>query len=37
MKNLLVISPNNNLAAAVRAALDSSRYRVIEHDELPRG
>jgi nitrogen-specific signal transduction histidine kinase/DNA-binding NarL/FixJ family response regulator len=34
MKTLLIISPNNHLAAAVRAALDSSRYRVIEHDSL---
>jgi DNA-binding NtrC family response regulator len=34
MKTLLVISPNNNLAAAVRAALDSSRYRVIEHESF---
>jgi signal transduction histidine kinase/CheY-like chemotaxis protein len=32
MMTLLVISPNNNLAAAVRVALDPSRYRIIEHD-----
>jgi DNA-binding NtrC family response regulator len=32
MTNLLVIAPNNNLAAAVRVALDPSRYRLIEHD-----
>ncbi len=34
MKTLLVIAPNNALAAAVRAALDPLRYRVIEHTEL---
>ena len=34
MKTLLVISPNNGLAAAVRVVLDSDRYRVIEHDSL---
>jgi signal transduction histidine kinase/DNA-binding NarL/FixJ family response regulator len=34
MKTLLVISPNNSLAAAVRATLDSSRYRIIEHDSF---
>jgi signal transduction histidine kinase/DNA-binding NarL/FixJ family response regulator len=34
MKTLLIISPNNGLAAAVRATLDSSRYRIIDHDGL---
>jgi signal transduction histidine kinase len=32
MITLLVISPNNRLAAAIRAVLDSSRYCVLEHD-----
>ncbi len=32
MRTLLIISPNNTLAAAVRAALDASRYRVIEQE-----
>jgi signal transduction histidine kinase/DNA-binding NarL/FixJ family response regulator len=34
MRTLLVIAPNTGLAAAVRAALDASRYRVIEHAEI---
>jgi signal transduction histidine kinase/DNA-binding NarL/FixJ family response regulator len=34
MRTLLVIAPNNNLAAAIRAALDPSLYRVIEHTDL---
>jgi len=34
MKTLLVIAPSTGLGAAVRAALDSSRYRVIEHHEF---
>ncbi len=34
MRTLLVISPNNHLAAAVRAALDGSVYRVIEHADF---
>jgi DNA-binding NarL/FixJ family response regulator len=33
MRTLLIIAPNTGLAAAVRAALDASRYRVIEHDD----
>jgi DNA-binding NarL/FixJ family response regulator len=33
MRTLLVIGPHNGLAAAVRVALDSSLYRVIQHDE----
>jgi signal transduction histidine kinase/DNA-binding NarL/FixJ family response regulator len=34
MRTLLIIAPNTGLAAAVRAVLDSSQYRVIEHDDL---
>jgi signal transduction histidine kinase/DNA-binding NarL/FixJ family response regulator len=34
MRTLLIIAPNTGLAAAIRAALDSSRYRVIEHDNF---
>jgi signal transduction histidine kinase/DNA-binding NarL/FixJ family response regulator len=34
MKTLLIIAPGNGLAAAIRAALDPSLYRVIEHDGL---
>lgn len=34
MRTLLVIAPNTGLAAAVRAALDSSLYRVIEQNEF---
>src|ERR1700761_8900288 len=30
MKTLLIIAPNNTLAAAIRAVLDSSIYRLIE-------
>ncbi len=36
MRTLLVIAPNTGLAAAVRAALDSSLYRVIEQNEFAR-
>jgi signal transduction histidine kinase/DNA-binding NarL/FixJ family response regulator len=32
MRTLLIIGPHTGLAAAVRAALDSSLYRVIQHD-----
>ena len=34
MRTLLVISPNPGLAAAVRAALDSTLYRVMQHEEF---
>jgi signal transduction histidine kinase/DNA-binding NarL/FixJ family response regulator len=34
MRTLLIIAPNTGLAAAVRAALDPTQYRVIEHDDL---
>jgi signal transduction histidine kinase/DNA-binding NarL/FixJ family response regulator len=34
MRTLLIIAPNTGLAAAVRAALDASRYRVIEHNDF---
>jgi signal transduction histidine kinase/CheY-like chemotaxis protein len=34
MRTLLVIAPNNHLAAAIRAALDGTRYRVMEHNDL---
>jgi len=34
MKTLLVIAPNNGLAAAMRAALDPERYRVLCHVDL---
>jgi len=33
MRTLLIIGPHTGLAAAVRAALDASHYRVIQHDE----
>ena len=33
MRTLLIIGPPTGLAAAVRAALDASVYRVIQHDE----
>jgi len=34
MKTVLVIAPNSTLAAAVRNALGSERYRVIEHTDV---
>ncbi|MGA2747393.1 MAG: ATP-binding protein [Verrucomicrobiota bacterium] len=34
MRTLLVIAPNITLASAIRAALDSTRYRVLEHGSL---
>ena len=34
MRTLLVIAPTPALASAVRAALDLTRYRVVEHGEL---
>jgi nitrogen-specific signal transduction histidine kinase/DNA-binding NarL/FixJ family response regulator len=34
MRTLLIIGPDSGLAAAVNAALDSSLYRVIQHDDL---
>jgi signal transduction histidine kinase/DNA-binding NarL/FixJ family response regulator len=34
VRTLLIIARNTGLAAAVRAALDPSHYRVIEHDDL---
>jgi signal transduction histidine kinase/DNA-binding NarL/FixJ family response regulator len=34
MRTLLVIAPNNSLAAAIRVALDSSSYRIVEHAGL---
>ena len=34
MRTLLVIAPDTGLAAAIRAALDPSLYRVIEHNEF---
>jgi signal transduction histidine kinase len=34
MKTLLIIAPTPGLAAAVRAALDSTHYRVIEQSEI---
>ncbi len=34
MRTLLVIGPNTGLGAAVRVALDSTRYRVIEQEDI---
>jgi nitrogen-specific signal transduction histidine kinase/DNA-binding NarL/FixJ family response regulator len=34
MRTLLVIAPNNNLAAAIRVALDATSYRIVEHAGL---